>query len=121
MTTTTKNIKDYLHLYYGCEVARYDSEGVRYKVAVNKAWLIEAFEKGGKNFYTYKLLLRPLSDMTEGEKDEYYKHRGFGWIYNLEKQMSKDAAGTRFLLSKSFDIFGLIESGLAIDKTKIPA
>jgi len=27
---------------------------------------------------------------------------------------------TKYLLSKSFDLFGLIEAGLAIDKTKLP-
>jgi hypothetical protein len=33
----------------------------------------------------------------------------------------KEAAGIQYLLYKSFDLFGLIEAGLAIDKTKLPA
>lgn len=61
----TKGIKEFLPLYYGCMVARFDKDGVRYKDCVNTAWIMELFEKNRseQHFYSYKLLLRPLSDI----------------------------------------------------------
>jgi len=48
----------------------------------------------------------------------------YGWIIYEENyhgmSMSEQAAITKYLISKHFDLFGLIESGLAIDKTKLP-
>ena len=69
-----------------------------------------------------KLILRPLSSMTEDELKEC--DIDLGQI--LLAQFPKDG-GLKFfspnqfiwLLNKSFDLFGLIESGLALDATKI--
>jgi hypothetical protein len=137
----SKDIKDYLHLYLGCDVARFDSEGVRYKNAVNGAWLIEAFEKGGRNFYTYKPILRPISDMQDDElkaiakiSDIDFKERSFDHACALANVKTHGLNAikfnenlnpievfeiSRFLLSCGFDLFGLIESGIALDKTKL--
>ena len=52
-----------------------------------------------------KLILRPLSDMTKEEKDQAFV-------------LSK-ADEIVYLLKCGFDLFGLIESGQAIDKTKM--
>ena len=69
--------------------------------------------------YTYfRPILRPLSSITEAEmKDnhEAYKAAASG----LGKLAHGSAASTRHWLSLHIDLFGWIEAGLAIDKTKI--
>lgn len=54
--------------------------------------------------------LRPMSSMTEGERDEYYKT--YGWDYGVQ--------GTPFdwLNAHHFDYRGLIEKGLALEALK---
>lgn len=104
-----KNTKDYLHLYLGCEVV----------IEKSSYWCVHEFDyhKGEKrlllpsvltwvrnNEMIVKPILRPLSDMTE-EEDA------------IDCDLSP-AEKFRFRLSKDFDLFGLIEAGLAIDKTK---
>lgn len=113
-----KNIKDYLHLYLGCECLLHlelgtmsekltgvteneDGETICYFLNSNKS-----FRKSD----TVKLLLRPLSDMTEEEKKEYGKGKSFINVQYLSP------ADFMYLLLRHFDVFGLIESGLAIDK-----
>jgi len=62
----------------------------------------------------FKLLLRPLSDMTEKEK-QIALHIGLSesdtWIGGAKR--------TDYLLKQGFDLFNLIPEGLAIDKTKL--
>lgn len=125
-----KKIEDYLHLYYGCQ-AQFDKcdyylvhnmsihNGEVHKLS---GWLIAHILKCN-GYVIAKPLLRPLSDMTEEEADEHDA---------LEEQFDESntdnkagaivtwaAESTRWCLSKGFDLFGLIESGLAI-KTKHP-
>lgn len=64
-----------------------------------------------------KPILRPLSSMTE---DEYLEAHEIGAAFNEENRyelMQSMAAVTQYLLSKGFDLFGLIESNLAISST----
>lgn len=86
-------------------------------------------------------LLRPLSDMTEEEAREIYR-MDFGSEFEVKDWMEENPAlewirgdnevyreeidifiGSpeiwAYLLSRGFDLFGLIEAGLAKDKTKI--
>lgn len=66
-----------------------------------------------------KLLLRPLSDMTEDECEQY--NQIFGTMRSLNKlqdQMLTEAAAVRFLITKHFDVYGLIDKGIALDKVK---
>lgn len=66
--------------------------------------------------YEVKPILRRLEDMTEEEAWEYSD--AVGYRYNRAGHtdtIQHEAAGTAYLLSKSFDLFGLIDSGLAID------
>lgn len=170
-----KELKDYLHLYLGCEVMTPDGIGWLASVSRDRkkmdglllstmikvdfktirltensvdgydkkrnhgAYLIEAEHYVGINASAgtppdfsmpggCKPILRPLSDMSEDECFE------LGEILNVHipdhliealKNNSKYVIDfrysfefTRYLLSKHFDLFGLIEAGLAIDKTK---
>jgi hypothetical protein len=67
----------------------------------------------------YQPILRHLEDMSEEERDEFAaitlqsNGRYQDWTVELIHQRS---GATHWLLSKGFDLFGLIESGQAIRK-----
>ena len=77
--------------------------------------------------FSVKPILRPLSDITDVEAlawaEFFGAHSGAldeGPITFFRRYYSDycSAESVRYLLSKHFDLFGWIESGLAIDKTK---
>lgn len=146
-----KDIKDYLHLYLGCECRCYslsDRNGWIDRVTPELLIQIDDEDSGINGLC---LLLRPLSDMTEEEGYEiYFQYFGSktaddwsgdtGSAYFQPKKVrpgkyhglrivdgtdySSGDFGTvikilPFLLSKGFDLFGLIDAGIAIDKTKV--
>lgn len=115
--------EDVAHLYIGCEVFVFTDEAITdgflkkylkdYPSGVyNPIMTIDKF----KHFiYSgYKPILRPMSDMTEEE-------RGWYLIINNANHSKEqcDANNTAWLLQKHFDLFDLIKSGQAIDKTTI--
>lgn len=157
-----KDIKDYIHLYLGCEAYVFPDDtlsngwldaavknmpALQYKIPVTLDRVKHIIERG------YKLILRPLSDMTEEERLHWFnrvKKDGETldesvWTTELNGQpcdphwtlwMNERWNGCRcaytvgindhftaeefvWLLSKSFDLFGLIEAGLAIDRSKL--
>lgn len=157
-----KNIKDYLHLYLGCEVGIKDG-GILYgnekMTEINTYGYVHLYERDGYwPIDQIKPILRPLSDMSEEERKELWKYifkREFNEngiiVFRKDRTTSTEpryvmSSGlerlgiemngtiwadsdlspfkhnqhevTLWLLSKRFDLFGLIESGLAIDKTK---
>lgn len=121
----TKKIEDYLHLYVGCEVLvkKPDQELVFELVGLS----FDSFNRVGNSeraalirnstgiwpmkLKWFKLLLRPLSSMTDGH------HKAAKAITHQDAWV-RDAERTRFLLSEGYDLFGLIEEGLAIDSTQ---
>ena len=112
-----KELKDYLHLYLGCEI---DISGQREILdSVAKSGQIETLFRGYLRNYRdlsdedIAPILRPLSDMTDEEAQEVYTIKGKNAFNNFEGET------TKHLLSKHFDLFGLIEAGLAIDKTTL--
>lgn len=150
-----KEIKDYLHLYLGCEVIykdeHYNLTGVSkpYKSTDTTFgdFSIRPTEGGFRsiihsmtNFDDIKLVLRKLSDMTEGElreltpiiapdrifsdKDyqralEGIKEKGISAINFDDNEPIIVFEFTRWALSKGFDLFNLINEGLAIDKSTL--
>lgn len=67
-----------------------------------------------------KPILRPLSDMTDEEINEYKVLKPeYTSITDKKTLIKVDARSIKYLVSKHFDIFGWIEKGLAIDKTKL--
>lgn len=107
-----KGLKDYLHLYIGCDfILKNDLSGYIAKLLP---------EHIGSNGFANVVIpiLRPLSDMTDVEMDEY-RLLVPPVIKTLHKYVIESAFYTHWLLSKQFDLFNLIESGLAIDKTKL--
>jgi len=118
-----KNIKDYLHLYWGASCFA-NIPGLKTKeIFIIDAILIS--RKGLEYFTNIQPILRPLSDITKDEAEERAWGSAHGFS-NYCKYSSPQGEPPRFyaddfqwLLSKHFDLFGLIEAGLAIDKTKI--
>lgn len=160
----SKDIKDYLHYYLGCEGFTKQPYGTEPGISIKdiKSRLLSVDVKGELRTQCYDLsdkawdsltcvmasdftpFLRPLSDMSGKEVieafhlayadakyqfEEFQKvdNNEFGWRARNQNGMECFLPANTFtpdvfhyLLSKHFDLFGLIESGLAIDKTKQP-
>lgn len=125
-----KNIKDYLHLYLECECMIGDLNWKSPNIAPEdrEPYTDPEFGKPIKSkidlhtiqAYGHKLtpILRPLLDMT----DEESKESSAIWFGAIEKHgrgIKAYAIVSNWYRKNQFDIDGLIESGLAIDKTKI--
>lgn len=116
------NIKDYLHFHYGCPcLYRYGPTG-EWKQGTIKEIALQRVRHGAP--YEVKPILRPLDSITSDECREQealqtnYGEVGCGCIGTLRMDNGKSIA---YLLSKHFDLFGLIESGMAIEATTIPS
>lgn len=132
----SKELKDYLHLYcnpfskikvlidgkevkYLWDIDVADGGYVNITAADKEFRSIEiAEDDDGWNVYNddeslsrIKPFLRPVSNMTQEES-----HR---WNNGANSYQSY-AARVKYLLDRHIDLFGLIEAGLAIDKTKHP-
>lgn len=140
-----KKIEDYLPLYMGCECELqliYNAGTMVEKltgITQKKDGIVYCHFLGSSDSYrtaeTVKPLLRPLSDMTEEEaglllselrepqmfrdRQMSISERGFLLIHLGDSTVVEDlnANAWKFLIDKHFDLFGLIESGLAVSKT----
>jgi hypothetical protein len=115
------SLRNYLHLYLGCEGELTAPDGIPYlKTEKLNTWLLNEISEKRKSF---KPILRPLSDLTEEEMDYVVENHG---LVNRGQSPDIFVIGWRsfqpetfmYLLKQGFDLFGLIEAGLAIDKTK---
>lgn len=104
--------KDVAHLYLGCKIKTEEGEGTLNGLYNDGNEPIVSFNlvHAHLNFDEVKPILRPLSDMTELE------HHIVNGIKPETNDYTRDAARTTFLLSRGFDLFGLIESGEAISE-----
>jgi hypothetical protein len=124
---------EYFHLYLGCEVQTSIGGGVLISVGAHERGedcmvsIQNNDEESG--FYgewtdyniehhKIKLILRPLSSLTEEESLQADKIH-FSAHYSKTPHIRIVAEYTKFLLDKHFDLFGLIEAGLALDATTI--
>jgi hypothetical protein len=121
----SKEIKDYLHLYLGCECMTPKGIGklFRYDIETNWTWCVfgimgPEFEDSG-HIENVKPILRPLSDMSEEEKIELKLNVVQASTINHASEIMWTFEQVRILLSKHFDLFNLIGEGLAIDKTTL--
>jgi hypothetical protein len=150
------DIKDYLHLYFGCECELTRDEYTFPHGVPLSPYELSQYLKGT---ISVKPMLRPLSDMTEEERKEIFalvfkrefpksgsilffpeittyaqaryvlwsgidrlgiEAHGRVWAdCDLHHYKHNQHEITRWLLARHFDLFGLIDAGLAIDKTKI--
>jgi hypothetical protein len=118
-----KELKDFIHLYLGCEgelkTKRTYGSLKRSKQVLTTELLDRLFKLPTVLYFTP--FLRKLSDMTDEELKNLRSERGnlkgveradMNYIIRLNTWSPEDV---HYLLSLHFDIFGLIESGLAID------
>ena len=148
-----KRIEDYLHLYLGCEVewgfearkkiGRLAGKDERY------GWQIFDPSNAIVSYHPcrtdlLKIILRPLSDMTDEHINELWDTVGYNPEYEspaypgmtkrkflkrvfeengneqrVEIKFENAAIIQNFLRKKGYDCDGLIPAGLAIDKTKM--
>ena len=113
-----KNFKDYAHLYLGCDLTD-PTHTIKAKLHnVNSetgAYWESEVTVGRLEGSTLKPILRPLSDITKEEIEQcsYF-------FTNTSRSILEDGAQrTFYLLKQGFDLFNLIESGIAIDKTNL--
>ncbi len=129
-----RDAKDFIHLYIGCKVAGTYSDasgsiGILTGVTNGGSECeIQFFLEDGINVEEeptwndakdVKLILRPLSSMTEEEGKELDWSLRIGWVSRWDgigRPQVLTPEEFRYLLSKGFDIFGLLHSGLAIEK-----
>lgn len=138
-----KTIENILHLYLGCDVKHNDSSHVfkltGYDISTGQITLHGKCDIYCKLTADYKPILRPLDSMTEEEAitlyDEMFpdvqRRDDFkakiiidqvtrtGVYYEGKVSIMDYVNWFPWLLSKSFDLFGLIDSGLALDATKL--
>lgn len=130
-----KQLKDYLHLYLGCEVQIEPSNLKELmKGPTTKGILtIHLLYRWSMELHRLKPILRPLSDMTEEEwlqiEQLFVMPDAWGY-YGIKDNFLIDEPQHRFswkvvndvlieLRRRSFDCDGLTEAGLAIDKTTL--
>lgn len=113
-------IKDYLHLYIGCEVRCCRGKGAKGilkgintgDLSINPVQILTGSILCYLRFSEVMPILRPLESLSE-EEDQEFALINRDWI---DGHWSAD--GLLWLLKNQFDLFGLIKAGLAIDKTK---
>lgn len=103
-----KRIEDYWNLYMGCDCI-VDGDKTR----------LTAYHMEFQDHDTVKLILRPLSSMTEEELAEVERLLPPDETIDADdtiEMLRHGAEVTRYLLSKHFDLFNLIPDNLAIDE-----
>lgn len=132
-----KHIENYVSLYVGCELLLQEGIGINLGLYYPDVWskegriesnginvyFTESSVKGkvyAMNFNQCKLSLRPLSDITEHEMSEL-KWDKQELEHAISQKRNPNFYNTEFLylLQKGFDLFGLIEEGIAVDKTTL--
>lgn len=118
-----REIKEVLHLYTGCQMSTPYGECkfLYYKFGCDELRYNPVIVDRGDMQFAFKLdevkpILRKLSDSTEEEKKEFNELaiRGLK-TFDSNQFVAYDANTTVYLLSRGFDLFGLIDSGQAID------
>jgi hypothetical protein len=125
-----EELKDYAPLYLGCQVL--DEQNVirvLRGVDIHGCCTLSYNNVGEETDIPIggiQLLLRPISDMTDeeaaecGNLDYDFSSEPDLNIWNWKDFDTLNSSNQFiYLLSKHFDLFGLIESGLAIDKTTL--
>jgi hypothetical protein len=116
-----KNIKDYLPFYLGCEGQLTTKRTYGSPKRTNQVLTAELLDRILKlpTVLAFKPILRLLSDMNL-EEFNYSKNYNYSLLEDdIFGAIEHWADLMPYLISKHFDLFGLIESGLAIDKDTI--
>lgn len=127
-------LQDYIHYYIGCKINK-DIDALEYPTikGIHGDRVIVSEYKyrtpDCKDCFTrpqmyqcigfIKPILRRLEDMTEEENVEIFGS-DVHWYKPFDSTDACDVQQWQKLLQKSFDLFGLIDAGLAIDAKTIP-
>lgn len=129
----SKNIKDYLHLYLGQQCRCYNHADREGWLETISCTIIIEYGDEDSEIEGIVPILRPLSDMTEDESRCFHSFGGRYSIVNPKYAINQIFGAnlfyegdngiqiahlTQHLLSKGFDLFGLIDAGLAIKKSQ---
>ena len=133
-----KELKDYLPYYLGCEVQYLmNGKGILSEISLDSKYgVLVSVKLNGSNKHrqtvlsNIKLILRPLSSLSNDEaanigilpKKEWHEQtqeEQIKWLVNNKDNAIYSPKDFLYLLSNSFDLFGLIEAGLAIYKTTL--
>ncbi len=116
-------LEDVMHLYLGCEVkTTHYGKGILKGLNIHDVHLVEI--KGESKTFRlnqFKPILRQLSDMTK-EENICYSRTGLRHISESVENYDSiriESEKTAYLLKQGFDLFNLISTGQAIDKTKL--
>lgn len=117
-----KKIEDYIHYYPGRKLLV-----IKSRYPYKKGDIISFSQLPPASLLDFiKLILRPLASMTEEEMKEcgnmiydFSNDPGLNKWHWKDFEIGLSPEQFHYLLSKGFDIFGLIESGLAIDSTSL--
>ena len=111
-----KKIKDYLPIYIGRDIEYYCSTNGKTSYKKLRYTNIYDITRGiNQGYYNVKLILRPLSDMTEYERKEMSKQKHkFDTGNSISHAITDVAYKIEWAIKQGFDVFGLIEAGLAI-------
>lgn len=119
-------LKDVIHFYLGCKCV----ELFKLRVGKSDVWedshgspitlTPDMLSPELDGYRSYKLILRPLSSMIKEEEKEFDATKVFIRATPVHQigAMHWTSETYRWLLSKHFDLFNLIETGQAIEKHK---
>jgi hypothetical protein len=120
-----KTLESILHLYLGCDVKHKDSNQIfkltGYDISSNRITMRGEGEIYCQLTGDYKPILRPLDSMTEEEEKHMISTQDDVKLDGYPQILLKADSGETFIwmLSNGFDLFGLIDSGLALNATKL--
>jgi hypothetical protein len=113
-----EQVKNILHLYLGCSVVHrnyQDSKLIKITSIHSNGEFNAGKDEMSKNIRNYKLVLRPLTDMSEEEKNELELYQ-YENMQGDNNQPQRTALVIKWYLERAFDLFHLIENGFAIGK-----
>lgn len=112
-------LQDYLHFYLGAPCYKKNSTITNKHPEILTTRLYDWCKSSGCR--TVKLVLRPLSDMTEIEANDNELVDVQKGLLSFGERLQMYMTATQFAkcLKMRFDLFGLIPAGLAIDSTTI--
>ena len=123
-----KNLKDYAHFYIGQDIDTGTGRVTLVGVHIDKInetsrmVVLNGNVTHTMDFDNCNLILRPLESITDEEAhglpNQYISAKDFHIWYNHYNGHLKPAE-VLALLNMGFDLFGLIEAGIALNKTKI--
>ena len=84
-----------------------------------KLWGVESDAINGYSINRFEVLpyLRPMSSMTDDERDEYKSLQGDEWFNGYKPEGYETIDSFEYLLENHFDFMGLIPTGAAIEVT----